>query len=191
MGVVLITTTLIILLLASSSDASAIYNVLGYVLSSFSRRRQQARTPCARTCRDIIAQTKDSTECLNEVRAVRRQRCSFDHRSCQKSCMDMNQDDYCSPGCLESIGNDFSHFESHESCQYSMKNAESCQNHRESCSKRCPAKVIEEVALECPSNCFSFADLGSKECWVATTSSSVCSQYKSCYQRCMTNDTCP
>ena len=38
---------------------------------------------------------------------------------------------------------------------------------------------------------FNVMFVGSKECWTATTSSTVCSQYKSCYQRCMTNETCP
>lgn len=156
----------------------------------------QSRRECKRTCDDIMDDSKDADECVDEARLMSRRMCIFDRRSCQRACMKMDEEDYCPPGCLESIGQDPSEFDTYESCQYSLKKNYMCRNHRDSCSKRCPAQIVEdensgEVTLECPDECLPIADQDYEQCWSGMKASRTCSKYKGCFERCMSNDTCP
>merc|ERR1712136_237445 len=151
----------------------------------------QARVECSRTCDDIMDDASNTDDCLNEVRYMGQRNCIFPQRSCQRSCMKMEEEDYCSPGCLESLGQDPSTFDSFEICRYSLKKNLACRTHHDSCAKRCPAGVTEEVTLECPDECLPIADQDYNTCWSEMKASRTCSKYKGCLDKCMSNDTCP
>merc|ERR1712136_89033 len=95
------------------------------------------------------------------------------------------EEDYCSPGCLESLGQDPSTFDTFEICRYSLKKNLACRTHHDSCAKRCPAEITEEVTLECPDECLPIADQGGyKACITFISNFPMCQKHKDCYDNC-------